>query len=268
MRNKYSILLEILKSCGSLAVAFSGGVDSAFLLYAAKEALGEKVLALTGKAEMVPEREISEALLFCEKYGIRQRVINLKALESEAFVENPPERCYICKKMIFEGFILAAKEEGYDCLAEGSNVDDQGDYRPGLKALKELKIMSPLKEAGLGKSDIRELSRQFGLPTWDKPSYACLASRFPYGERISAEKLRMVEFAEQFLRDKGFNQLRVRIHGNIARIELPSGDFGSFTDEKLRTEIYDEFKKLGFAYTALDLRGYRSGSMNETLKKE
>ncbi len=266
MEEKYNKLLEILKSCGSLAVAFSGGVDSAFLLYAAKEALNDRVLALTGKAEMVPDRELSEALDFCRSRGIRQRVIGLHALDSEAFAENPPERCYICKKMIFTSFMEAAREEGFSFLAEGSNVDDEGDYRPGLKALKELGVLSPLKAAGLNKAEIRALSKRFGLPTWDKPSYACLASRFPYGERITSEKLKMVDEGEEILRSRGFGQLRVRIHGNIARIELPAGDFARFADEGLRTEIYGEFKKLGFAYTALDLLGYRSGSMNETLK--
>ncbi len=256
-----------LAALGSVAVAFSGGVDSTFLLAAAQEALGGRVLALTARAPFVALRESEEASAFCAARGIRQRFADVGMDAIPHFTENPPDRCYHCKKALFTALGAAAAEEGVSALAEGSNVDDQGDYRPGLKALSELGILSPLREAGLTKAEIRLLSHELGLPTWDKPSFACLASRFVYGETITPEKLRMVDAAEQFLLDRGFSQMRVRLHGGLARIEVPAEDIGRLTAPALREEVAAAFRQLGFSYVTVDLAGYRTGSMNEVLGK-
>lgn len=262
---KYNDLLEYIRSCGRAAVAFSGGVDSAFLLYAAKEALGENVIALTAVSEFFPERETKEAKEFCEKYGIRQIVFGIGALEIPGVADNPPDRCYLCKKALFSKMKVIAAQNGADVLMDGSNKDDEGDYRPGLIALKELEICSPLREKQFTKADIRGLSRMLGLPTWDKQSFACLASRFPYGDTITKEKLEMVDRAEQCLLDLGFGQIRVRIHGNLARIEADRSQMKRFLDENMRDLIVEKIKEAGFSYVSLDLAGYRTGSMNEIL---
>lgn len=270
VHEKYRILQENLKNLGSVAVAFSSGVDSAFLLKAAQEALGDKVIAITASSCSFPGRELKEAKEFCVQHGIRQIICNTNELEIEGFSENPPNRCYLCKRELFGKICAIAKENGTNVVVvvEGSNMDDLGDYRPGLTAIRELGIISPLRQAGLTKSEIRELSREMGLPTWDKPSFACLSSRFAYGERITEEKLRMVENAEQFLMDKGFRQVRVRIHGKIARIEVLPSDISRIVEEKNRTEIAAKLKEYGFDYVSLDLQGYRTGSMNEVLKNK
>jgi uncharacterized protein len=228
--------------------------------------LGDKVLAITVNSPMYPEREFHEALEYVRSMGVRHIIIPESDIDISSFSYNPPNRCYICKKEIFNNIIRIANDSGIANVADGSNVDDLGDYRPGKKALEELGVISPLKDAGMGKQDIRALSRIMGLPTWDKPAFACLASRFPYGETINCEKLGMVEKAEQFLIDIGFRQVRVRHHGNIARIEVPPEDRPKFFDVDLMDRIYARFKEIGFAYTSLDLKGYRTGSMNETLK--
>jgi len=262
---KFEKLKESIKSCGSLAVAFSGGVDSTFLLYTAASVPGGNVLAVTVSANTFPEREFSEAEEFCRENNIRQTVVKADVFSIEGFSENPVNRCYICKKSIFGHIINAAAEAGISAVAEGSNMDDTGDYRPGMAAVKEMGILSPLKEAGLYKEEIRLLSKELGLPTWNKPSYACLASRFVYGETITAEKLLMVENAERFLLDRGLKQVRVRIHGDLARIEVLPDDLSLFSDENTRNAVYGRLKELGFSYVSLDLRGYRTGSMNETI---
>ena len=263
--DKYGKLKEILKETGQLAVAFSGGVDSALLLYAAKEALGENVLALTAVAEAFPETESKEAEEFCREYGIRQVTVPFEVLGVKEFRDNPPDRCYYCKRALFRKFLDTASEAGITTVAEGSNIDDNSDIRPGHRAIAELSVRSPLREAELTKAEIRSLSRYFGLPTWDKPSRACLASRVPYGEEITSEKLARIGQAEQYLLDLGFSQVRVRSHERTARIELLPGEMERVLKEDLRKELVTRLKALGFLYVSLDLQGFRSGSMNEVL---
>ena len=262
---KLKLLRERLRCIGSAVVAFSSGVDSTFLLRVAHEELGERVVAATIRSHTFPKRELDEATAFCRAEGVRHVVIESEELDIPGFVENPPDRCYYCKRELFSKFLAFAHENGLAAVLEGSNLDDDGDYRPGRRAIQELGIVSPLHEAGLTKAEIRALSREMGLPTSDKPSFACLASRFPYGERITAVALERVEKAEQWLLDAGFGltQLRVRSHGDLARIEVPAGDIPRLAARA--SEIAAAFKDFGFAYVTLDLRGYRTGSMNEVL---
>ena len=260
-------LKEILKGYGSLAIAFSGGVDSTFLLKMAHDVLGDNCAAVTGRSESFPEREYKESMDFCRAEGIRQIAFDSGEIDTPGYAENPVNRCYICKHALFSSLLKLAEENGLKYVAEGSNTDDNGDFRPGLKAIAELGIKSPLREAGLTKEEIRLLSKEMGLSTWDKPSYACLASRFVYGETITREKLSMVDRAEELLLKMGFRQVRVRIHDRIARIEVEQKDFERFADPAIRDRIYTELKGFGFSYVALDLKGYRTGSMNETLSE-
>ncbi len=264
--DKYESLKEYIASLGSAAVAFSSGVDSTFLLYAAKEALKDNVIAVTASSCSFPKRELNEATDYCKKMGIRHFVVESEELKIEGFSENPPNRCYLCKHELFTKIRELAASQGIKEVMEGSNLDDNGDYRPGLKAVEELGVKSPLREIGLTKQEIRDLSEHFDIPTWNKQSFACLASRFPYGDTINEKKLGMVDKAEQLLLDMGFNQLRVRIHGDMARIELLPAEFDRFMDEKVRQTVYDKFKEYGFKYVALDIMGYSTGSMNEALK--
>lgn len=267
--SKYNSLIDYFKKLGSVAVAFSSGVDSTFLLYAAHEALGDEgVIAITAVSNLFPSREKDEAHTFCQSLGVKQIELQADELGIAGFADNPVDRCYICKKDLFSQIINRAKAEGIDYVAEGSNLDDLGDYRPGLKAIAELQVKSPLRECGFTKAEIRELSARFSLATASKPSFACLASRVPYGETITREKLHMVEQAEQVLLDEGFKQFRVRVHGDaMARIELLPEDMSRMLDEDFRLRIYDTFKDFGFNYVSLDLKGYRTGSLNETINK-
>jgi len=248
-----------IKRNGERYRCFSGGVDSTFLLKWPTMFLGNKVLAVTARSAAFPERELKDAENFASNYGIPFKTIISEELNVEGFAENPPNRCYLCKKELFSKIKRIAEDEGYKFVVEGSNYDDLGDYRPGLKAIEELEIVSPLREVGLTKAEIRKLSKEMGLKTWDKPSFACLSSRFPYGERITEEKLKRVDKAEQFLIDLGFKQVRVRYHGNLARIEVADEDFGRFMDKQIRNSVYSKFKELGFVYVSLDLMGLQDG---------
>lgn len=263
MHTKVSCLEAILRSRGRLAVAFSSGVDSTFLLYTAHRVLGDNILAVTAEAPIFPARERNAAADFCKRLGIRQINLPFQPLELPAFQKNPLDRCYHCKTALFRQLMNAAAEAGFPTVVEGTNVDDLSDYRPGLRAIDELGILSPLKEAGLTKQEIRILSRESGLPTWDQPSFACLASRFATGDPITAERLAMVEEAESYLASLGLKQYRVRLHDSLARIETEPKEMQRLTDPEVREALIRRFRSLGFRYVALDLSGYRTGSMNE-----
>lgn len=265
---KLENLKNYLLEKGRIAVAFSGGVDSTFLLKVAHDVLKDNAIAITATAEFVPDRELAESKQFCEKENIHQEICTGEQMKEPAFTSNPPDRCYICKRALFTKMKEIAVERGDFVLVEGSNADDCHDYRPGMKAIKELGILSPLQEINLSKSEIRFLSEKLKLSTWDKPSYACLASRFVYGENITTDKLSMVDRAEQLLLDLGFRQFRVRLHGKMARIEILPEEFDKIIEEKVRTKITSKFREYGFTYVSLDLNGYRAGSMNETLQKK
>ena len=259
-------LKDIIMGLESVVVAFSGGVDSSLITKVCYDALGDKAMAVTANSETYPGFELEEAKTLAKAIRIKHLVIETSELAIEGFADNPPNRCYFCKTELFEKLKEIASQHGFKHVADGANLDDTGDFRPGLEAAKELGIRSPLKEARLTKDDVRQLSKLLGLSTWDKPSYACMSSRFPYGEKITKDKLTMVSRAEELLRAMGFKQFRVRHHDTIARIEVPSENIRTLTDPLVRTEIVKKFKEIGFTYVTIDLEGFRSGSMNETLK--
>ena len=268
LEEKHENLISILRNLGSVAIGFSGGVDSTFLLKVAKDTLGDQVLAVTARSSTYPEREFLEAKEYANKLNAKHEVIISEELDIEGFSKNPIDRCYHCKNELFSKIQAVAEEQGYKYVLDGSNLDDVGDYRPGMKAAKELGVRSPLKEAKMTKEDIRTLSEKLKLPTWNKPAFACLSSRFPYGNEITKEKLSMVEKAEEYLRSLGIIQTRVRHHENIARIEVDPKERKKFFDENLMDEVGKTLKNYGFTYVTLDISGYRSGSMNEVLSEE
>jgi uncharacterized protein len=267
LAEKETRLKDILRGLKSAAVAFSGGVDSTFLLRVASEVLGDKVAAVTGRSLSFPERELSAARRFTREHGLTHLEIDSEELETAGFAANPVNRCYLCKKALFTKILKAAEAQGLSTVMEASNLDDEGDFRPGFMAIRELGVLSPLLEAGLTKSDIRVLSRERGLPTWDKPSFACLASRFPYGEPITPEGLKKVDAAETFLISLGCRQVRVRCHdqGRLARIEADEAGLDLLATPVNRRLVTENLAGLGFTYIALDLQGYRTGSLNEIL---
>ncbi|SEW14687.1 ATP-dependent sacrificial sulfur transferase LarE [[Clostridium] fimetarium] len=268
LQEKYEILKENMKKRGSAAIAFSGGVDSTFLVKVAHEVLKDKMIAVTATSSTYPERELKEAIKYAKDMGVKHLIISSEELDIEGFASNPTNRCYYCKKELFTKINEIAKENGVEYVFDGSNIDDDGDYRPGMQAARELEVISPLKEAKLTKDDIRELSKELGLPTWNKPAFACLSSRFPYGNEITAPKLKMVDEAEQFLLDMGIRQVRVRHHGEIARIEVAPEERTRFFDIDVMNRIGERFKQIGFTYVTLDMLGYRTGSMNEVLTEQ
>lgn len=265
---KLSHLKEILSPLSAVCIAYSGGVDSTFLLRVAKDVLNENVLAVTATSPTYPQDELNEAIGMARMIDVRHLIISSNELDIPGFSENEKDRCYHCKHELF----LRVKEEagryGIKYIADGSNCDDQKDYRPGRKAANELSVLNPLIDAGLTKKDIRYLSEKLGLPTWNKPAFACLSSRIPYYEPITEEKLRQIEEAERFLKKLGFTQFRVRHHNTLARIEFIPEEMSLLYNVELRTSIHDTLRKLGFTYVAIDLIGYRTGSMNEVFKKE
>jgi len=266
VEEKFARLKEIFLSMGKVVVAYSGGVDSTLLLRAAKESLGEEhVLAVTALSPLYPDRELAGAKRMVQEMGVKHILIESNELEINGFSKNPSNRCYFCKKELFEEMQNLARKEAISFVVEGSTLDDEKDHRPGRRAIQELGIRSPLQEARFTKEDVRELSRTLGLPTWDKPSFACLASRFPYGEEITPEGLRMVDEAEDFLFSLGFKQVRVRHYQSLARIEVYPEEMSRLMNGSLREKVVNRLKKIGYRYVTLDLQGFRSGSMNEVL---
>lgn len=265
-KEKYEKLKDEIRLFKSMAVAYSGGVDSTLLLKVGHDLLGDKCIAVTASAPIYISKEQEEAANFCKQENIKQKIIPYDPFQVDGFKMNPRNRCYICKKAVFSLLKEYAEANNYKVCCDGTNADDLGDYRPGLIAKKELGIVSPLLDAGMGKREIREISRFLGLKTAEKPSSACLASRFLYGEEITIDKLKKVDEAENYLKDLGFNQVRVRIHGSLARIEIEEDKIEKLIS--LRKSIYSKLIKIGFKYIALDLKGYRMGSMNEMILEE
>ncbi len=267
MREKYNQLIEELKALKSVCIAFSGGVDSTYLLDVAHQVLGnEHVLAVTVASSMCPQKEQKEAFDFAKSRGIKHIVIEANEYTIPEFVANDKDRCYFCKKAIFTKIKEIAKQENIAYVADGSNKDDDGDYRPGMLAIKELGVVSPLKKVGLTKNEIRGLSHENNLPTWDKPSMACLASRVPYGKEITKQKLAQIEQAEDYMMMRGFRQIRVRYYEDLAKIEVPPAHIAQVIEQS--EQITEAFKGFGFTSVAVDLKGYRMGSMNEVLKQK
>jgi len=262
LAEKHARLKALLKATRGALVAFSGGVDSALLLKVAVDVLGDHALAVTAVSPIHSPFEAEEASCLAGEIGARHRLIEVNPLADDHVAANPPERCYHCKRGLFAQLVQLAREEGLGSVVEGSNIDDRGDYRPGERALEEMGIGSPLREAGLTKAEVRELSRELGLSSWEKPPYACLATRVPYGEKLTPERLARIDAAERFLRAMGIRQVRVRDHGAIARIEAPLSDLEILARDEKRASIVSQLRSLGYDFVTLDLEGYRSGSMN------
>ena len=267
VEEKLSKLKEVVSRLESVVIAFSGGVDSTLVAKVCYDTLKDNSMAVTARSETYPDFEFKESQKLASEIGIKHLVVDTSELAIEGFANNPPERCYFCKTELFGKLKEIAKEHGFLNVVDGANLDDTQEFRPGLKASKELNVRSPLKEAGLAKKDIREVSKLLNLPNWNKPAYACLSSRFPYGQSITEEKISMVAEAEKYLRGLGLIQFRVRHHETIARIEILPEDIYILTNSPVREELTAEFKKIGFTYVTLDLEGYRSGSMNEILSE-
>ena len=265
IRAKYEKLKQILGEMGKVLVAFSGGVDSSLLLKTAQDGLGGGILAVIASSATYPEEEQKVAVKLAEFWGVRYRIIHTDELDNPEFVKNPPTRCYFCKNELFSRLKEMAEAEGIPYVCDGANKEDLGDFRPGSEAAKELGIRSPLQEAGLVKAEIREISKWLGLSTWNKPSLACLSSRFPYGTEIDLDSLKQIAQAEAYLRSQGFKQVRVRHHGQIARIEVESEEIERLLDPDFRRTLAVRLKSYGYSYVTVDLEGYRTGSMNETL---
>ncbi len=263
------LVRSLIRGLGSTVVALSGGVDSSLVTALAVEELGpEQVLAVTATSETYLEEELEHARGFAASLGVRHQIIETEELELEEFAQNPPDRCYHCKKELFAQLWTLAREGGFSAVIDGANRDDSRDFRPGLRASDEMGVRHPLMEAGLGKEAVRSLALRLGLNTWSKPAMACLSSRFPYGERITREKLDMVREAERYLAGHGFSPLRVRHHGTTARIEIDQADFPRLLEPELRQRALGHLEQLGYTYVTLDLAGFRSGSMNEVLSAE
>jgi uncharacterized protein len=269
IEGKYLRLQSILRQMGSVAIGYSGGVDSTLLLKVAADVLGKNAVAMIGRSETYPTREFEEAVALAESIGARCVVVKTEETDELKFQENPPDRCYFCKTELFGKLGAIAAQEGIAWIADGTITDDIGDFRPGMRAKSEKNVRSPLLEAGLSKVEVREISRYLGLPTWDKPAFACLSSRFPYGMGITKENLTKIDNAETALRDLGFRFFRVRFHDErTARIEVGKQEIVRLMEDDLRERIVTHMKQLGFTYVTLDLQGYRTGSMNEVLSND